>query len=112
MPILYRRLSADESLCWLFKKFLKTRIAPNRVPFPAMFQVVYRDTVIDAVHCARRFEQSFEERKREILLTNASIDQSEVAIHNHAVNGIFRLRLQFDSTRPSLIASSLRPINA
>ena len=61
-----------------------------------MFQVVDGDAIIDAVHCARRFEQSLEERKRQIFFTDASVDQREVAIHNHAVNGIFRLRLQFD----------------
>src|SRR5437879_12339525 len=63
-----------------------------------MFQVVDGDTVIDAVHCAWRFEQSLEERKRQVLFTDTSIDQCEVAIRNYAVDGIFRLRLQFDST--------------
>ena len=88
-----KRSSLGKSLRWLLKQFLKTRIDSNWVPFPAMFQVVDGDAVIDAIHCARRFQQSLEERKRQVFFTDASIDQREIAIHDHAVNGIFRFRL-------------------
>ena len=61
-----------------------------------MFQVVDGDTVINAIYGTRCFDQSLEQGKRKIFFTHPSIDQGEVAIHNYAVDGIFRFRFQFD----------------
>jgi len=46
---------------WLpANELLKTRIVPNRVPFPSVFQIVNRDAVVNAVHRSRRFQKSLD----------------------------------------------------
>ena len=50
--------------------------------------------VINAVHCARRLQQSLEQWKCQVLFTNASINQREIAIHDHAVDRNLTFRLQ------------------
>ena len=64
------------------------------IPFPAIFQVVERDAVVDAVDRARRFEQLLEQRNRLIVFAGLGIDHREVTKHDRAVDGVFRDRLQ------------------
>src|SRR6266511_5109551 len=95
-PILWGRLSADESLPWLFKELLKTRIVPKRVPCPAILQIVNGYAVIDAVHCARRFEKACNQRDGELLLSDTRVDQCEIAVHQGTVDRIFPVWFEFD----------------
>jgi hypothetical protein len=51
----------DHVLLWLpANELLKTRIVPNRIPFPSVFQIVNRDAVVDAIHRSRRFQKSLD----------------------------------------------------
>src|SRR4029453_11037750 len=88
--------SADKSLRRLFEEFLKARSSSNRVPFPAMFQVVNGDAVINAVHCARGFEKPLNQRNCEILFSDTCINQREITVHERAIDGVFRFWFEFD----------------
>ncbi len=62
-------------------QLLKTRIVADRIPFPAMFQIVDGDAVIGAINCPWRSEQTLDQRNSQIIFTDPSIDEREIAIH-------------------------------
>ena len=63
--MLCRVWSLPEEQPWLIYGFLRARVAdellkarvvPDRIPFPTIFQVVDRNTVVNAIHGARSLE--------------------------------------------------------
>jgi len=81
---------ADKSLRWLFEEFLKARIASDRVPFPAMFQVVDGDAVALAVDRAWHGKQMIEQRDSAIVFSHASANQRENRLRYGSVECILR----------------------
>jgi hypothetical protein len=60
-PLPAARRPPDHVLLWLpANELLKTRIVPNRIPFPSVFQIVDRDAVVHAVHRSRCFQKSLD----------------------------------------------------
>src|ERR1700726_1862336 len=73
---------------------LKTRIVSNRVPFPAKFQIVERDTVISAIGCAWYREKMFKQTQSAIRFAYTCVNQSEHSAHHCTVESILLLRSQ------------------
>ena len=77
-------------------QLLKPRLGSQRIPFPPILQIVDRDAVVDAVHCAWRMKQPLYQRNRQAVLADTRVDERETTIHNCPVQGVFRFRFQFD----------------
>src|SRR4051794_16655954 len=68
-----------------------------------MLEVVYRDAVVDTVHCTRCPQQPLYERNGKIVFPDPRIDQGEVTAHDGAVYRVPGFGLQF--ARPPALAN-------
>ncbi len=86
-------------------EFLKGGIGTQWVPFPAKLQIVHGDAVVHAVDRAGRAKQPLDQRDRELVLADPRVDERETTIHDRAVVGVFRFRLQLD--RPPAFSNGI-----
>src|SRR6266550_5177820 len=84
----------DRLRLWTGQDFLKPRIAPKRVPFPACPQVGKGDAVIGVVDSKRSCEQTLKFRDGSVGFSGAREDQSLKSLRDGALDHVPRDRFQ------------------
>src|SRR5207248_6252284 len=75
--------------------FLKTRIVPQRIPFPALSQIRKGDAFVGIIHREWNSKETFNPAYSLVLLADVDADQSVEIFYDSPLDDIMRDGLEF-----------------